>query len=424
MGLGTAVLGLALGGAGAAFSSMASKKGGEEAQNAADRAADRLMDLARETGIPVENLLFAFNNPNLGNAPLAGASAAALQQLGMPIGGALQQGSPQGLLINAMGGAGLEKQKFEEFPGELSVYINRLRRGVEAGQSPAAASRSAFRALDANARQRLQQAASLAGFSGIHDFGEAQLNFERTSGQVQEGAEATAPQVQAGRLAALRSVSQLQQDFPVATASNIRDMEQRQIASRLRDLERNREEQLAEIAQQANVLRFNPGGAFGEVEEEFADQRFQLENTDALVRALTILEGQTSLGASGLSALQGSLNAPIGNALNAGQIQSQGQQFSGSLAARQVQALNQLRVAQEQFESGLRQNAIATRFGGDLADIQGKVEAAQNAADFTSQTGSMLSGGGMGGGGAGGFGGGGGASAPATGGSLLRSLGG
>lgn len=428
----SAAIGAAVGGLGQAGQIAASVKGAREAEKESRKLAERLTQLASDFDISVEELIFAFNNPNLGNAVLSGASASVLSQLGQPVGGALRQGGPLGLVINAAGAAGLTEEQFNDATNSARKAAAQYRKFRAQGASHEVASRRAIRKSGGSFRRL----STLAGFTQPGDFLRSQFEFEQEVGVIEAEQRALAPETRAARNDAQRTINSLFSDFPVRNEEELRELEGRVRAERLAEITENREESDEEILQQANVFGLNPGRQLADNREQFDELRFDLDNTQALERAILLASGESQQAVTGLTALLGGLNEPIRAALGVAGLQSQGQQVQGDLSLRQAIALNDLRFREASAEAfaefNLLKDALGIESSGELGTIAAKtnagIAAGQSLIDLGGSIGGSQSdlsgivGNGSGGGGTSGGGGGGGGGIDLS--SILQLLGG
>ena len=386
-------------GTAATVSAVSSAEAGKRQEDAANDAADQLraLDPSIEFGDP----LFAFNNPNLGNAALAGLNAATLAQLGLSTSGSLAQGGPLGLLQNAAGAAGFTDEEFSSVSkdlGKIAAKYANLRRN---GWSEQEARRRAVN-QSGDAKSAATRMARLSGFARLSDFLEAQFQYETQAAEFEQRAAEIAPQIQQGRNDALLQIAQLQGDFPVVTAEGLRELELRETNRRFRELDENRDEAERQALEQSQAFGTNPAGVLGQIREQDLQSRQDIQDIEALQRAILLASGQQSLGAQGLAALQGSLNAPLAALGQGASLTSQGQNAQGSLALQQANVLNQinanLAIQETANRLGVSQDAIGLALQGDIARIQGTNQAIQSGAQGLGSIGGLV--GGVSGGGA------------------------
>lgn len=155
----------------------------------------------------------------------------------------------------------------------------------------------------------LSRVLSASGYSSVEELLEAQREYERQAQEQQARAHELAPIAAEGRGEAIRSIAQLQQDFPVPTQANLDSLIEEATQNRLRRLAEGTEESREALLQRANVQGFNPAAALGEIEKENLLQRRSAEE-EGVARAIQLLSGQVGLGQSALGSLQQSLLLP------------------------------------------------------------------------------------------------------------------
>lgn len=332
---------------------------GVTSRNAARDAAGAQDDLANQlralnVDIDFEDT-FAFNNPNLGNAGLSGITASGLMQLGMPIGNALQQGSPFAGLQNALGASGLSEDDFKQVSNlvrKQGAVYNRFR---EQGLSHEEASRlTNKRGRKNGGTSKTRRAAALAGYTNLNDLYRDQFQFELQAEEFERRAAEIAPEVQAGRISAIQAISNIQQNF-----TGIEELEQRFIQQGDADLDEQQREADERTLQAANTYGLNPARGLSDTAEQTAEAKQDLRYSDALIKAVQLGIGQFGVA----SQLQATLNAPSQSLLGAADLTSQGNQFSGSIAANQANVLNELRakLALEEANLNLGLNSQAAQ---------------------------------------------------------------
>lgn len=303
--------------------------------NAQGDAADATGDLAdqlRALGIEIEfEDTFAFQNPNLGNAGLAGVTASGLAQLGLPIGNALQQGSPIGSLQNAAGAAGLSEDEFKQTSNQIRKAAAQYNRFRAQGLTHAEAARRANRRTDSGQVRRI---AGLAGYTNLGDLYQDQFQYELQVDEFERMAAEIAPQVQAGRISAIQAIASIQQNF-----TSIDELEQRLIAQGDLDLDERQREADERTLQAANTFGLNPARGLADTAEQTAELKQDLRFSDALIKAIQLGIGQTSV----VSGIQNTLNAPNQALLQAAGLTSQGSGVQGTIAANQANNLNSIR---------------------------------------------------------------------------------
>lgn len=127
--------------------------------------------------------------------------------------------------------------------------------------------------------------------------------------------EALRPTTLAGREAAIKNIAQIQQDYPLYTKSEIRNVA---------DIERQRSKEA--VLQAANVGGFNPAAGIAEVERD----------PQPYSRALSLLGAEQTLSNNALSALAASLLDPQKMALASSQLALGTAVNNASLAAQQA----------------------------------------------------------------------------------------
>jgi hypothetical protein len=282
--------------------------------------------------------------------PLLGAlQQDALIQLGQFSGAAGNQSRPLQTVINetATGAAGDLRRQDLTF---LNVALSRIQNAVDGtiatGGSVADATRAAqaeFDGLPVQFSNPLVQAITAAGTNlsalVIDDF-----NFQKRAKEQAPAQQAASDAAAAGRLDAIRSISQLHSDFPLATEENLAQFEAAEKARQALQFDRAREQ----LLETANIGGFNPGAGIAELNRDQA-----AADLDAIIRAITIQGGRQGLAEQGIGALQGSLN-PAGAQGTAG-LGLGASTSAAQLAANQALALAQIQAGQP----------AQSTFGGD-----------------------------------------------------------
>jgi hypothetical protein len=355
-------------------------------------ASGETKDIASELDFPTvdmspEEMIFAFANPNA-NPSLAGASFSSMMGMGLPTAGILAEGSPQARVKNQLGAMGLTKKQYDKAVQSLATGDVTKLKGKNAGKI----------------KNVLQKATS--DYGSFEDFQAAQAQWEQQSALMERKYAGVIDDIQNGRISALDAISQIQQDFPVMTESNILDMEQRAIDEGRLQIDRDAFDAREAALQQANVMGYNPARVQGDIEQSRLDQIFGLEKTGGLERALTLLGGEVNLSNSALSGLGSSLSGPISQGTQVGGLYSQGAAQMGDLALRQALATNQLLGTAEFFNAqqgtqeqmanvALLLQALGLQTQGGIMGAQADyLDATKTAAAFDTFTSSFGGGGG------------------------------
>jgi hypothetical protein len=358
-------------------------------------AAGKTKDIAGnldfpEVDIDPMELIFALANPNA-NPALSAAVFGSVAGLGGPTSGILQEGSPQARLVNQLGAMGLTKKQFDASVKALGAEgLNKKGLPVKA----------------------IQRAAAAAGYDDFADFKAAQDQYQIQSEQMQQRYAGIADDVQTGRISALEAISRIQQDFIAPSAGDIRDMEQRVIDQRTADINLVTRDAREAALQQANVMGYNPARTIGDIEERRLNQIYDVQQSDALERALSLLGGQQNLQSSAMQNLGASLANPLAQATSAGGVYSQGVAQMGDMALRQALATNELTsqaqffnaqqdTAQQMARAAMLLQALGLQTQGGLIDIKGDYQKATSFARGMDQFTSMYGGSGGAGGSAG-----------------------
>jgi hypothetical protein len=334
-----------------------------------------------EVEIDPLSLLFAFANPNA-NPALSASTVAALQGLGMPISGVMQEGSPQARLVNQLGAMNLTKQQFDQNVKFLAQG-GKNKKGVES--------------------KVLTRAATQAGYDNLADFMSAQETYETQSRELEARYAPIMREIEAGRFGALGSIANLQKNFIAPTAADISDMEQRVIAQRTADIDLATRDAREAALQQANVMGYNPARTVGDIEERRLNQIYDVQQSDGHERALSLSGGEQGLQRNALTTLHGSLGAAISPATAAAGMYGQGVNSMGNLALSQAMATNsalvnaeffnaQQATAQQVMEMQMRLQALGLGLQGGLADIGGDWQQATSFARGMDQFTSMYGG--------------------------------
>jgi hypothetical protein len=298
------------------------------------------------------------------DAVLSAISAEGLLSLGYPIDGVLRQSSPLAALQNSLSAnaAGMRQQDLTALQRAMVQIGAVIDQGYEAGLSPdqIAANLSQYSWTQTDGRGRLKQqpgrdvrainfALAAGGYGSIQDLVAAEVQFRQQMEPLVARSRELQGVVQAGRDAALRGVSQLQQDFPITTESEIKRVTGDVRGRLVRDI-------TEDVLQAANVGRFNPAAALGR----------GLENVDlnALNVAINLLGGRQQLGERGLTALQESLAQPTRTAQGTSQIRTGGAVSASQIAADQARALAGIGAQSDSDAANLRGTATSGLFGG------------------------------------------------------------
>jgi hypothetical protein len=368
----------------------------DDIQQLLNLAAQETRDIAGELDFPMVDIdplsmLFAFANPNA-NPALSASTVAALQGLGMPISGVMQEGSPQTRLINMLGALNLPKRKFDKNVSALASGETTNKKG--------------------ETLRPLERAAALSGYSSLADFMAAQEEYSQQAAAMEERYAPIMEDVESGRMGALQSIANLQRNFIAPTEQDIHDLEQRVIAQRTADIDLASRDAREAALQQANVMGYNPARVQGDIEERRLNQIYDLQQSDALERALGLLRGEQGLQTTALQGLHGSLGAAIAPAQAAAGMYSQGVGQMGNLALAQALATNQATTnaeffnaqqgtAQQMANAAMMLQALGLQTQGGLIDIKGDYQKATSFARGMDQFTSMYGGSGGAGGSAG-----------------------
>jgi hypothetical protein len=337
---GAAVLGGLLSGAGSYFGGQSAASGSRDAARELEEQYRNL--LQGYTPLTRNDLSFVNVNPSAG-IPAAYFSDVLLQ-LGLPDAGYINQLSPLSQAMNYLQRTGLGQEDKDAAQSFLSAL---------AGGQDWNALAEEFEEQGGEVKDAVAAAVAAAGYSQT-SFGSAMAQFQREAGQYLGRTQQVRQDVLEGRITALQGISQLQQDFPVATAGMQREMERRAIATLTRESDAAYRDQAAELVTQANRLGSNPFGALARLEEQRARTNQDIREVRGLERAINILTGQQNLGAQALSALGQSVSRASELAAQASGQGVQGNLSAASLAAQQASDLNQLLLQQSQFVPSLR----------------------------------------------------------------------
>ena len=334
---------------------------GRDQQAAGFLASQELQELSDSIGLSPEDILLIALNPTAGNPALSASVFSSANLLGAPSQGTLGQGNPSALVIELAQQHRPEGVTRDEIVKGVSTVLARRRASLENGETL-----DALLARDktfARAVRITRGARNAAGFPTVDDLVTAAIDFRESAAQSEAAAAAVQPDVLKGQLGALTSISEIQQDFPVASQEGIFALEDRVKEARASDFEDARQDTLA----RANTFGLNPGAALGKLE----DTRQDFLNVGALERALTLLQGQTNISGAGLSHLQQSLIAPTQTAGTIGGNVGQLRNNAGGIFAQQAMALNDLRAGEQALSANLSRDAILARLGGNVARAEG-----------------------------------------------------
>jgi hypothetical protein len=309
-------------------------------------------------------LAMAYANPNA-NPALAAATFSLLQQLGAPTAGVLAEGSPLARALNKAGTMNLSRRAFDKITSKLQAQA--LPERPKGGK-------------------RLREIAGLSGFESLEDLYAAQNAYEQQASAMERVAERMANEIQAGRTSAMRGISQLQQDFPLPTATTLDELEQRVIAQRKAQIDRNYDLAVEAALEQANAKGINPARALADLEAGQGGrqaQYYNIEQSDALERAIALASGRQGLATSALGTLASSLAGPVQQGLQAGSIYSQGVQALGDQALAQALATNRIMAEQAFYNANqmtaeelarleLQLSALGLKTQGGMMDVRGE----------------------------------------------------
>lgn len=188
------------------------------------------------------------------------------------------------------------------------------------------------------------------------------------SGKERKAFDAKTKQLQAdvleGRMSAIGAISELQQDFPIATAEKQEEFEQAELSALISEIDRNASDAEQRALQRANVGGFSPTGELGDIDEAVLFAKSQAV-VDARARADQALGSDIGLANAALSSLEQSLNKPLALAQGFAAQETQGNISLGALAAQQADSIR---------------NAGAQNFGNILNAVFGIGAANQQAA--------------------------------------------
>jgi hypothetical protein len=165
------------------------------------------------------------------------------------------------------------------------------------------------------------------------------------------------------RLTGLGNLGRLAADFPMATETDLQQLQASVLSNLRADIDRDVTDRTGQILQQANAGRINPAAILGRLEEQRSIQQRNAE-VDSLGRAAQLLGARQGLAAGSISGIQGALSPTLSQPL----LQFQNLDASaGQIGAAQQTALANLSAQTGALGSQALGAGVAGA-GGQLAD--------------------------------------------------------